>query len=80
MNMYAMYSYCGVNVLLVEYRGYGKSHGKPSESGRCYYHDYRLTKHVKQHPTSYMLLYHYDISQNSFMFLENIFVWTVLKS
>ncbi|KAK2158646.1 hypothetical protein LSH36_166g04064 [Paralvinella palmiformis] len=33
VNMYALYSYCGVNILLVEYRGFGKSYGKPSESG-----------------------------------------------
>ena len=29
----ALYQHCGFNVLLVEYRGYGKSHGSPSEKG-----------------------------------------------
>ncbi len=34
-NAQALYHHCGFNVLLVEYRGYGKSHGSPSESGEC---------------------------------------------
>lgn len=32
-NARSWYSYCGCNVLLVEYRGYGKSDGSPSEQG-----------------------------------------------
>ena len=32
-NVQALYHHCGFNILLVEYRGYGKSHGSPSESG-----------------------------------------------
>ncbi|XP_065843654.1 protein ABHD13-like [Oscarella lobularis] len=32
-NVQAIYSYCGCNVLLLEYRGYGKSEGSPSENG-----------------------------------------------
>ncbi|KAL5013441.1 hypothetical protein ScPMuIL_007711 [Solemya velum] len=32
-NTYGLYSGCGCNVLLVEYRGYGRSEGTPSESG-----------------------------------------------
>ncbi|EDO36646.1 predicted protein [Nematostella vectensis] len=33
MNAKALHSQCGCNVLLVEYRGYGKSEGSPSEHG-----------------------------------------------
>ncbi|XP_070533909.1 protein ABHD13-like [Ptychodera flava] len=33
LNAQALYSYCGSNVLLVEYRGYGRSEGYISESG-----------------------------------------------
>jgi len=33
INVQALCTYCLVNVLLVEYRGYGKSGGSPSESG-----------------------------------------------
>lgn len=29
-----LHRYVGVNVLLVEYRGYGRSEGSPSESGK----------------------------------------------
>lgn len=32
-NARSWYSYCGCNVFLVEYRGYGKSEGSPSEQG-----------------------------------------------
>jgi predicted alpha/beta-fold hydrolase len=32
-NAQALYSLCGANVLLLEYRGYGKSEGTPSEAG-----------------------------------------------
>ena len=32
-NAQALYRHCGFNILLVEYRGYGKSHGSPSEAG-----------------------------------------------
>ena len=32
-NVLLLYNYCNVNVLLVEYRGYGKSSGQPSEQG-----------------------------------------------
>ncbi|ESO10691.1 hypothetical protein HELRODRAFT_72182 [Helobdella robusta] len=32
-NIHHMYLYCGVNVLMPEYRGYGLSQGTPSESG-----------------------------------------------
>lgn len=32
-NARSWYSYCGCNVFLVEYRGYGKSDGSPSEQG-----------------------------------------------
>ncbi|CAE1279816.1 ABHD13 [Acanthosepion pharaonis] len=33
MNAYGLYTSLGCNVLMVEYRGYGKSHGTPSEIG-----------------------------------------------
>lgn len=33
MNTHGFFTSCGVNVLLVEYRGYGKSEGSPSETG-----------------------------------------------
>lgn len=33
-NAQALYHHCGFNVLLVEYRGYGKSQGTPSENGK----------------------------------------------
>ena len=36
-NAQALYQHCGVNILLVEYRGYGKSEGTPSELGICVY-------------------------------------------
>ena len=32
-NAQALYKLCGFNILLVEYRGYGKSEGTPSERG-----------------------------------------------
>lgn len=32
-NAHGLYHFCKVNVLLVEYRGFGKSQGQPSESG-----------------------------------------------
>ena len=32
-NAAAMYALCGVNVLMVDYRGYGSSTGVPSEQG-----------------------------------------------
>jgi fermentation-respiration switch protein FrsA (DUF1100 family) len=32
-NAQALFTLCGFNILLVEYRGYGKSEGTPSESG-----------------------------------------------
>ena len=32
-NAYSLYHQCQFNILLVEYRGYGKSQGSPSESG-----------------------------------------------
>ena len=37
LNAHVIYTYSGCNVLLVEYRGYGKSEGSPSEEGtyRC---------------------------------------------
>ena len=35
MNAYGLYTSLGCNVLMVEYRGYGKSHGTPSEMGKC---------------------------------------------
>ena len=35
-NVQLMYSRCNVNVLLVEYRGYGKSSGRPSEQGSSF--------------------------------------------
>ena len=38
-NAQALYKNCGCNVLLVEYRGYGKSEGKPGETG--FYDDAR---------------------------------------
>ena len=37
-NAQALYQHCGVNILLVEYRGYGKSEGTPSEFGEYLYH------------------------------------------
>ncbi|XP_013416983.1 protein ABHD13-like [Lingula anatina] len=33
MNAHCLYLYSGFNILLVEYRGYGKSQGSPSEEG-----------------------------------------------
>ncbi|XP_060064455.1 protein ABHD13-like isoform X2 [Ylistrum balloti] len=33
INSHGFFTSCGVNVLLVEYRGYGKSEGTPSETG-----------------------------------------------
>ncbi|OWF36310.1 protein ABHD13-like [Mizuhopecten yessoensis] len=33
VNSHGFFTSCGVNVLLVEYRGYGKSEGSPSETG-----------------------------------------------
>ncbi|KAK6168172.1 hypothetical protein SNE40_022050 [Patella caerulea] len=33
LNAYGLYAACGFNVLMVEYRGYGKSQGSPSEHG-----------------------------------------------
>lgn len=33
MNAHAMHSFTGANILLVEYRGYGKSEGSPNENG-----------------------------------------------
>ena len=33
-NARSWHSYCGCNVFLVEYRGYGKSEGSPSEQGK----------------------------------------------
>lgn len=33
-NVQALYHHCGLNILLVEYRGYGKSQGSPSEEGK----------------------------------------------
>lgn len=33
-NAQVLYRHCGFNILLVEYRGYGKSQGSPSESGK----------------------------------------------
>ncbi|XP_069109983.1 protein ABHD13-like isoform X1 [Argopecten irradians] len=33
INSHGFFTSCGVNVLLVEYRGYGKSEGSPSETG-----------------------------------------------
>ena len=38
-NVHALYKNFGCNVLLVEYRGYGKSEGKPGETG--FYDDAR---------------------------------------
>ncbi|XP_069105736.1 protein ABHD13-like [Argopecten irradians] len=34
INSHGFFTSCGVNVLLVEYRGYGKSEGSPSETGK----------------------------------------------
>ena len=34
INAQVLYSYTGSNVFLLEYRGYGKSHGSPSEKGK----------------------------------------------
>lgn len=34
INAKSWHNYCGCNVLLVEYRGYGKSEGSPSEYGK----------------------------------------------
>ena len=34
VNAYALYTHCGCNILLVEYRGYGRSQGSPSEQGQ----------------------------------------------
>lgn len=35
LNAKALHNHCACNVLLVEYRGYGKSEGSPSEYGKC---------------------------------------------
>ena len=34
-NAQALYRHCGFNIFLLEYRGYGKSQGTPSEFGEC---------------------------------------------
>lgn len=34
MNTHALFEQCKYNILLVEYRGYGKSEGSPSEGGK----------------------------------------------
>lgn len=34
-NAQALYRHCGFNIFLLEYRGYGKSQGSPSELGEC---------------------------------------------
>ena len=34
LNAYAILEMCKVNFVLVEYRGFGKSHGRPSEQGK----------------------------------------------
>ena len=44
-NTQALYQHCGFNVLLLEYRGYGKSQGTPSEKGRCH-HTMCVSPHV----------------------------------
>ena len=36
INSHALYKNCGCNVFLVEYRGYGRSDGAPSEHGRYF--------------------------------------------
>ncbi len=33
MNLHELYAMCGCNILAVDYRGYGKSEGIPSEEG-----------------------------------------------
>ena len=35
-NAQALYRHCGFNILLLEYRGYGKSQGSPSEMGKLF--------------------------------------------
>lgn len=35
-NAHGLYHHCKANVLLVEYRGFGKSRGRPSEGGEFY--------------------------------------------
>ena len=39
-NAYLLYSHTGGNIFLLEYRGYGKSEGTPSERGKrfCFSH------------------------------------------
>ena len=54
MNAHAIYSYSGANVLLVEYRGYGRSSGFPSESGTNY-----ILNHIEMDNT---LLKHYNLA------------------
>jgi len=53
-NVNALYKSCGCNVLLVEYRGYGKSEGKPGELG--FYNDARTAVEY--------LLHRKDIDKN----------------
>lgn len=36
-NAQALFRHCGLNILLLEYRGYGKSQGSPSETGKLSY-------------------------------------------
>ena len=36
INARNLHAFCGFNVLLMEYRGYGKSEGSPSEQGKKY--------------------------------------------
>ena len=38
-NAHSFYTYCGFNIFLVEYRGYGKSEGTASESGTQVLHN-----------------------------------------
>ena len=50
INSHALYKNCGCNVFLVEYRGYGRSDGSPSEHGR--WHSSRvLTRFISTHLT-----------------------------
>mgnify|MGYP003386207123 CR=1 FL=1 len=48
-NAAGMYGFSGYNVLMMDYRGYGKSTGKPSEKG-LQLDGVAMLKYLKQHP------------------------------
>jgi len=50
-NAALMYSICGINVLMMDYRGYGSSDGRPSEKG-LQLDALAVLKYAKSHPRS----------------------------